>query len=184
MKEMNNYTRVTEALFFCSGLKSIPSEVLKRAALRGEKAHEVVDALINGIGFLNLDTDIAGYIASFEQWGEKDFIAKPERFYCDKLKLTGEVDGIYKENGKFVLVDFKTPEKESKTWQLQLSAYAYLARESGYQIDRVEVIKLDKKGKEPKVFVYEERFDLYLKCLDVYRHFHENKDEEDYLSYI
>ena len=179
----NDFIRVTSVLYPFSGLHKINPDVVKAAAERGGKVHEICDALINGLGLLDtVDEPLYGYISSFEQWyKEKIFIPNPKRFYCDKLGITGECDGIYQDGG-LVLFDIKTPLKESKTWSLQCSAYAYLARLQGFNIKRIEVVKLSKDGKEPTVYQYEDNFDLFLKCLEIYKHFFNKSSDEDFLE--
>lgn len=186
MKDISLYTRVTEVLFPLSGLKGIPAEVLKKAAERGTKVHEICDAIMSDLGFFWTSTDqkLLGYIQSFNQWLPKSFIDKPDRFYCDDIMLTGECDRIYEDYGDLVLIDIKTPAKESKTWRLQASAYSYLAKKSGYNISRIEFIKLDKEGKFPEVLTYKEDMEMFLKCLDVHRHFHKNSKDENPLDFL
>ncbi len=178
------YTRITTPLYHFSGLSKIDPEVLSRAALRGSKVHEICDAIIEGLGIPAFDDEISGYIDSFISWNDKHFIQKPERFYCDEYMITGECDGIYEEEDGLVLVDFKTPLNESKTWMLQASAYMYLAKKSGYDIKRIEMVKICKKGNPPKVYVYEPNFELYLSCLFVYEYFYKNAQEENVLDYL
>lgn len=184
MKEFSDYTRVTDVLFHFSGLKNIDPYILKNAAARGTKVHEICDAIMNDLGILEMDQSIQGYIESFNKWLPKKFLDKPARFYCDKYMLTGECDGIYEEEKKLVLVDFKTPINESKTWKLQGAAYSYLAKQSGYNIERIEFIKLSKQGKEPVTYVYEESFDMFLKCLDIYNYFFKNNTSENNFDYL
>jgi len=186
MNEIKDYIRVTDVLFPFSGLKSIDPLILQRAAERGTKVHEIIEAIIEGLGTPVITPDVDGYITSFQKWMPKKFVQKPERFFCNDLMLTGECDGIYddEEGDGLVLVDFKTPVNESKTWRLQGSAYAYLARKAGYEIKRIEFVKLSKTGSAPKVYIYEEDFEMYLKCLDVYKMFYKNVQEENPLDYI
>jgi hypothetical protein len=184
MSDIKDYTRVTEILFPLSGLKSIPAEILKKAADRGTKVHDICDAIMMDIGILDLEDEVAGYIKSFEQWIPKQFLEKPDRFFCDTYKITGECDGLYAEGEDLILFDIKTPVKPSSTWNIQLSAYAYLARLSGYPITMIEVIRLNKDGKAPEVIRYKEDFDLFLSCLKVYRYFYDGKEQENYMDYI
>lgn len=182
---MNGYTRVTEVLYPLSGLKSIPQEIVAKAAERGNRAHQACDAIMSDIGLGNVDEDIKGYIESFNHWvGDKKFLDKPDRWYCDKYMLTGECDGVYEEGKDLILFDIKTPAKESSTWKLQLSAYAYLAMQAGLPITKIEVIRLNKDGKPAEVIRYEENFDLYLKCLDVYRYFYKDNECESYIDFL
>jgi len=184
MKDINDYTRVTEVLFPLSGLKSIDATILKNAAERGRKVHVICDAIIENLGTGPIEEYIQPYIDSFNEWIPKDFIEKPKRFFCDEYKITGECDAIYKDSDGLVLVDFKTPVNESKTWKLQGSAYSYLAKKVGYNIKRIEFIKLSKTGAKPKVYVYEEDFGMFLKCLEVFKYFFKNSKDENPLDYL
>ena len=172
MKDIHDYTRVTDVFFPFSGLKDIDHQILQRAADRGTLVHNICDAIIADIGIPSIPKEAKGYIKSFELWATgKEFLPKPDRFFCDDLMLTGECDGLYKEGDKIILFDLKTPAAESKTWPLQGSAYCYLAEKEGIHIDRLEFVKLSKDGQEPIVFVYEYNFEMYLHCLHTYRYF-------------
>lgn len=179
------YTRVTDVLDPFGLMDEIPPHYLKAAGERGTDVHKALDAYIKGLGMDLEDPCNQGYVDSAIPWiHNKNFIANPGRIWDDDLMLTGECDGIYidaDEAGRpiGVLVDFKTSSKESKTWPLQGSAYAYLLRKSGYQINRVEFVHLKKNGKECKVYIYKEDFSMYLKCLDIYRYFEMEKRRRD-----
>lgn len=184
MNDIKDYIRVTEAISEFSGLSKIPKEILDKACHRGIRVHNIIEALCADIGVLDIDEDIKGYIESFQKWGPKKFLEKPDRFYCDTHRITGEADGIFVEGDDLVLFDIKTPVKPSSTWNLQLSAYAYLARQAGYPITAIEVVRLNKDGKPPEVIRYKEDFELFLSCLSVYRYFYDGKEQENYMDYI
>lgn len=185
MSIKENYIRVTEVLSPFSGLSNIPTHILENASKRGELVHKICTALISDLGVLDMDNNLAGYINSFEKWSiDKKFLPIPDRFYCDKYMITGEIDGLYEEDDGIVLFDIKTPVKESKTWPIQGSAYAYLARVSNINIKRVEFIKLSKEGKDPTIYTYKENFELFLHCLETYKYFYKDRKEEDFLLAI
>jgi ATP-dependent exoDNAse (exonuclease V) beta subunit len=172
------HDRVTAILYPFSGLNKVPPAILDAAKERGTKVHEVYEAILEDMGY-HIDEQYSGYVKSLEAWCEgKIFLDRPSRWFCDDLMLTGECDGLYLDDGKVVLVDIKTPLRESKTWQLQGSAYAYLARKNGQQVDRVEFVQVKKDGSAATVHVYKEDFATYRKCLDLYRIFF--KDAVDY----
>ncbi len=183
-RNISDYIRVTEVLYPFSGLDKINPDVLRNAANRGTRVHEICDAIIEEVGVGYFEPELDGYIESFNKWLPKEFIKKPDRFFCDELMLTGECDGIYKEGDDLVLFDLKTPMNESKSWMLQGSAYAYLCRKSGINIKRIEFVKLSKYGHDPKVFTYEENFELYLSCLQTYKYFYKNKNMDFELDYL
>jgi CRISPR/Cas system-associated exonuclease Cas4 (RecB family) len=180
----SGYTRVTEALGFFSGLKFVDPQILKNAAERGSVVHRVCDAIIKGLGFEEKDVDpLGGYINSFKDWGKnKQFLPTPDRFYCDIHKITGEIDGLYLDGNDLVLFDIKTSVNENITWYLQGSAYAYLLRQHGYNIARIEFIKLNKDGKPCRVYVYEEDFPEFVKCLEMHRKYFSKFDKENLLE--
>ena len=184
MKENNQYMRVTEVLSPFSGLKNIPKEILDNACIRGIYVHTKIDAIISQMGCQENHELWDKYVESFEKWMPKDFINKPDRFFCEQYNITGECDAIYKDQEGLVLVDFKTPVNESKTWAIQGSAYSYLAKKAGYDIKRIEFVKLSKTGSKPKVYVYEENFEMFLKCLDIFKMFFKNIRQDEALDYI
>lgn len=180
-----NYVRVTDVLFPFSGLTQVKADILKAAANRGTMVHQICDALIEDVGVPEIEDSIKGYIQSFSFWShEKRFIKKPDRFFCETHKITGECDAIYEEEDGLVLVDFKTSSKESKTWRLQGSAYSYMAKKEKYPIKNICFVKLSKDGSLPSVYEYEEDFGTFLKCLDLYRLFFSNIKTEDFSSYL
>jgi hypothetical protein len=196
------YLRVTDILYPFSGLKDIDQEILKNAADRGTVVHKICDSILLGHGTIGLEELVQEYcrnpehvvkekekveflVKSFEKWFVgKDFLKKPERFYDDDLLLTGECDLVYNDNGKTVLVDLKTPVKESKSWLLQGSAYSYLSKKEKYHIDRIEFIQLSRTGGKAKVFTYEENFPLFLSVLNTYKYFYSEPIKENPMDYL
>ncbi len=173
---IEDYTRVTEVLYPFSGLVDIDQAVVNNAANRGTRVHEICESIVKGFGAWNLDDDIKGYVESFQQWYQNiDVVCIEERFYCKDLMITGKVDLIIKTDVGNVILDLKTSYRPSKTWALQGSAYAYLANKAGYDIKGIQFLHLKKDGSKPKIFEYENEFEMYKKCLDVYRYFYEKK---------
>jgi len=180
------YLRVTEILSIFSGLSKIDPEVLANAADRGTLVHKTIEAIRMGIGRGEDPEHIAGYMKSYDIWATgKQFLPLPPRLYCDDHMITGKPDDIYVVEDGLVLVDYKTPAKESKTWRLQAEAYKYLCIKAGYNIVRSEFVRLEKTGKKPKEHIYLDDTGLYFKILEAHRYFFKDKEEEsndlDYL---
>lgn len=174
------FDRVTAPLYFISGLSKISPEVLDNAARRGSEVHIQCAAIASGMGcpgYGEWAGKIDGYVCSFELWAmNKKFLPTPERLYSDEYMITGEIDGLYEnKHGQIVLYDLKTPLNISKSWPLQLSAYSYLLSKEGITIERMEVVKLDKKGRDANVYEYENDFETYVECLNIYRKFLKNQ---------
>jgi len=172
-KSRENYTRVTQILFPFSGLQSIPQEILQNAAERGTRVHQICEGIVSGIGEIGVDDETWGFVESFKKWWneERTVEAIEKRFWDDELRITGQVDFILKEQHGFTIYDIKTSSRPSKTWQAQGSAYAYLAKKSGYPITKVIFIHLNKHGKEPKLHEYPVDDTFFLSIQRVYKHF-------------
>jgi len=175
------YDRVTEILSPFSGLNYVPKDVLENAQVRGTKVHAAGESIIRDLGDWNDDDEISGYIESFKKWWNKDWktLAIEQRFQCEDLKITGQIDFIYQDPmmGN-VLTDIKTSSKEGKTWPLQGSAYRYLAGKNGLTINNIMFLRLRRDGQYPFVHMYEDNFPMFLKCVDVYRFFYQKGKHE------
>lgn len=181
----SGYFRVTEVLSIFSGLNKINPDVLRNAADRGTLVHKIIESIEEGFGKEDVPDIAIGYIYSYEKWATgKDFLLAPKRFYDDELMITGLVDSIYKDGEHLVLVDYKTPVRESKTWAMQASAYSFMCKKNGYNISRIEFVKLDKTGKEPKIYTYVEDMQMFHKILECYRYFFKGNEEEIELDFI
>jgi|SRR6185312_8043373 len=174
------YDRVTSVLSFASGVDKIPPDILARACSRGSDVHNAIEGILNGLGDFS-EPEHKGYIDSFKLWAlDKKLLPAPPRFYCDELMITGEIDRYLLTNPIYGRIfDFKTSLKESKMWELQGSAYQYLASKCmDIEIEGCTFVKLNKYGKYPEIYEYEYNFPLFKAYLDVYRHSFKNGKEE------
>lgn len=144
-----------------------------RAAERGTKVHEICEGIIAGLGELGVDEETRPYVESFKKWWEIGWSVKEmeKRFFDDELKITGQVDLIIHTEHGLAIVDIKTSAKESKTWKLQGSAYAYLARKAGYDVKRLYFLHLNRNGGHPKLIEYEIDEGFFLAVLNIYQYF-------------
>lgn len=185
---LEGYTRVTDVLNPFSGLDKVPKHILSMASERGTYVHQKIASINLNLGFYepeNIPDEWNLFVESFKIWASgRKFIKYNPRFYCDTYKITGITDDFYEEGDGLVLVDYKTPLNESKTWSLQGSAYSYLARMHGFNVKRIEFVKLSKHGSEPEVFKYQQNFHLFLSYLDVYRHSYVNRKEICELEFL
>ena len=170
MFEIEEPIRVTTVLAPFSGYGSLPQENVKAAGVRGDKVHKIIEGYLDGLGLWGVDEETKPYIDSFLLWWHDQFpiIVKEKRFTCLKHNITGQCDLIVQTENGLVLIDWKTSAKENHTWKLQGSAYWYLAKEAGYEITTVWFVKLEKTGKIARQFTYDNCFDEFLKCLDIY----------------
>lgn len=172
------YIRVTEILYPFSGLSKIDEAVLANAANRGTKVHSICEGIIEGLGEWGVDAETKGYVDSFKKWWSPAYkvLAMEKRFFDDELGITGQADLILENEWGATLLDIKTPLKPSKTWSLQGSAYAHMARKAGFQISKIQFLQLKKDGSDPQIHEYDDQFELFKKTLDVFNYFFRRKD--------
>lgn len=160
----------------------VPQDRLRAAAERGTRIHAACRSIAEGIGFFPMSEDdraIAGYVQSFRRWLQivvKEVIFTEGELRDDRFGFVGHPDlFVLARNGEALLVDLKSPVTKSKTWRLQLSAYAHLCRQAGYFPDRIGSLRLHPEGKPPRMDWYEESalqdFNVFLSCLNAYRFF-------------
>ena len=153
MLKRENYLRVTKVLYPFSGLDKIDADIVANAGERGTKVHTICEGIISELGEHGVEDETWGYVESFKKWWSlgHDVIRMEHRFYDDELQITGQVDLILHTPDGLAIVDLKTSYRPSKTWQAQGSAYAYLAKKAGYDIQKIFFLHLNKHGKEPKL---------------------------------
>lgn len=174
VKSRENYLRVTSVLYPFSGLQAINPDIVAYAAQRGTKVHKICEGIAEGIGDIGIEDETWGYVESFKKWWEQgiDVIKIEQRFWDDEHCITGQVDFITNTNQGVAIVDLKTSSRPSKTWQAQGSAYAYLAKNNGYDVKRIIFLHLNKHGKEPKLYEYPVDDSFFLAILRTYKHFY------------
>jgi len=172
-RNRDHYTRVTNVLYPFSGLSRIDPVIVADAAERGTKVHKICEGIVKGLGELDVDEEIKGYIESFKTWWEKnpEVLIVEQRFWDDDLELTGQVDLIINTPDGLAIVDLKTSSKPSLTWKAQGCAYAYLAKKAGYDIQKVYFVHLNKVGREPRVYEYPIDDEFFLSIFRVWDHF-------------
>ena len=128
---------------------------------------------MQGLGELGVEEETAPYVESFKAWWEKghEVVAIEQRFWDDTLRITGQVDLILQTPDGLAILDLKTSSKVSKTWQAQGTAYAYLAKKSGYDIKKIYFLHLSKTGREAKVYEYPVDDSFFLTTHRVWAHF-------------
>ena len=181
-QDRSTYTRVTEIIGYCSRIDRVPEEILKPAAERGTLTHRYIEQYLKGEEIHVVPDVVQPYLDSFKIFWERsshawdlDSMELEKRFWCDKYRITGQVDCIIRGGNKTYLMDWKTSAQFHPSFFLQGAAYRYLADEAGYtNTDALMFVRLNKEGKKPtlhKPETYLEDLGTFFKCLDVYRFF-------------
>lgn len=179
--DQSDYDRVTEIIAPFSGVEFVPEDILRPAADKGTLVHKFIESYFNKEDVFNEPEEVIPYMKSFREFWERSEhifhggeIQKEVRFYCDDLKITGQMDLIIEMKGRVYLIDWKTSSREHISWRLQGAAYRYLVEKSGREcVDNVLFVNL-KKDKKPALYKYESYEDdikLFKNCLEIYRFF-------------
>jgi len=160
----------------------VPEERLALAAARGTLVHEACAAVALGIGWFPITDEgraIVGYVDSFRIWFEavvKECFFTERELTDNRLGFIGHPDMlVVSRDNETLLVDLKSPVTKSKSWRLQLAAYAHLCEQAGHHPDKIGSLRLHPEGKPPKMDWYEgsrlQDFAVFLNCLTAYRFF-------------
>jgi hypothetical protein len=175
-----NLCSVTEAFSPYISFDFVSPTILAAACDRGCRVHDAVAQDLSG-EFFALDCDITGYFAAYQKFRKNieavELVEK--RMQSDLYQYTGQVDLVCRMRGDagLTLVDWKTSVAASKSWSLQVSAYAHLAEQEGMKIERAMAVQLGKDG----VFRVNEYRDLkknfnrFLSALSTFLYFNPKK---------
>lgn len=171
---------VTQILSPFSDFRMIRPDVLEAACLKGSQVHAIIASILKGLWVATIPPECVPYIDSFNLWlPVVEEVVMVEETLIDKAHgYKGTPDAILRIKGDegFTLCDWKSPVIESKSWQLQISAYRALAMQNGYLIHRTGALQLSPKGKVAKFREYSGTIvhdhSLFLNALAVYRYFH------------
>jgi hypothetical protein len=171
------YTRVSEILAQWEDYVGVEKSVLERKAALGTQVHEAIMGFHEGI-YLPVSPEAQGYFESFKLWQQR---SKPKlqaigRLYCEKLKITGEIDALctfdpgQQPSQETFVLDWKTTAMINESrWKLQGQFYHYLCKANGLPIgERFMFIQLQKDGSYPKVKVYDTSKELLNVCMSAY----------------
>jgi hypothetical protein len=176
------YDRITSILSHFSGFDHVPSFILERAKERGTAVHKMFEEMSTGKQPQEFNPAYQGYYDSLCKWMErKNFLFPLDRLYNDKLMITGMIDGIYESDDGLVLFDLKTSASIGKTWTEQLGGYLTLLDNTSITINKVEVIKIEKEGKDPYVIDIEKNLAIqgFYDCWKIFFRFFKGKESID-----
>lgn len=176
------YPRVSDILkvYTASDMAMIQPEVLAKAADRGTRVHALCGGYARKLWLPDIDEDCLPYFNSFKLWCDenvKSVILTEERLYDDDLKFTGQIDMLVEtKSGSLALIDLKTSATESKSWPLQLAAYAHLSDYNHLRRNESLIIKLKKTGCKAKEIAYTpdqitKHWNLFKGAIDLYAYF-------------
>jgi hypothetical protein len=170
---------VTTPLSVYFDKSKINPAVLQAAADRGTAVHQACAAYARGLPVLWCDD--SGYFESFRVWFdqyvERALFIEYEFVDPQTYGIVGHPDLVCKmRHGATMVVDYKTPAVESRTWRCQLAAYCYLLIPVLGFMPAGMALMLDKDGGPAKAKYYDyqpQDFAAFVAALTAYRYFRE-----------
>ena len=169
---------VTTALSPFNDFSQVPPDRLAYATQRGTDVHAACAAYARNLPVF-ASNGSAPYFESFRNWFDK-YVKRAlfvEAEFSDPsvYGIIGHVDLVAElVDGRIVVVDYKTPVAESKTWALQISTYCHLVEPVVGKCDGMALM-LSGEGKPAKAIAYKYQasdFAVFLAALTVWRHIH------------
>ena len=170
-----------------SDFTGVSPAVLAAACKRGSDVHSAAASWARGVFIPSslIAGDRAGYFNSFKEWFEqyvKTVWYVEQEFIDPVYQYVGHVDIVATlTDGRFCVIDYKTPAAVSKPWRLQLAAYKHLVELElkKKEIPHTEVnalsLRLMHDGRPAKAVEYSPElndFPVFLSCLNVHRFFY------------
>ena len=139
------------------GLKGLNYfDELKKAGNTGTSLHDLAELYILKKEYELPDDPIAVHcFQQFIEWWESldcEVIWTEKKYTSKKLNVGGCPDLLVKQDGKYILVDFKTSKAVYSDMLIQLSCYAELIKENdGIEIDRAVIVRFPKDDDETEI---------------------------------
>lgn len=174
------YLRVTDVLKPFSTLHLLDKQMVDRAADRGTRAHKFCELYALNLLVMEPDEDCKFYVEGFIKWFDimvSEVVMSEKRINSEKYKLSGAFDFLVRINGDkgLTLMDLKTPQSKSISWQLQTAAYRMLIQdELCVEVERRAVLMLPKEQGYASFLEYTDHQEderKYLNALELYRFF-------------
>lgn len=176
---------VTQVLQPFADFSMIPEDKLQAACDRGDAVHSHLYSYAVGL-WSPRPEGFEGYCESGERWLDlnlKTVISAEEEYSDPVLGFIGHPDLLLEDQrGAILLIDWKTPVTEARSWAIQLSAYHYLVTKK-HKLKKKKVapgaLMLSPTGGNARFKGYYENlsyfFGLFLAGLNLIRYFEEGK---------
>lgn len=178
MNSQDNWPTVTQVLSPYVDFSMVPEYVLTRKTEIGRTVHQTCAAIAQNLWIPQSPFECVGYIKSFRRFFDKyvvEVVFVEKRFYHPVYQYSGQIDFYGKLiNIGFVVLDWKTPITEQKTWCGQMAGYDELVMVNKNHIDKTGALQLDADGGIPKMIWYKQDpndLNAFLGALTAYNHF-------------
>jgi len=130
--------------------RSIPEDVLSKAAHRGTVIHEAIENIIK-YDFLDVPEEYEGYVNGFLEFRDMynpEFLASEYRMAHKFLNYAGTCDLLCMIDGELNLVDYKnTSVINEGLCRVQLEAYSQALASHGVKVEKRRILQFRPDGK-------------------------------------
>jgi len=177
----DGYIRVSSVCKPFTDFSKIDPQVLARKADIGTRVHQYCESYSLGLFVEDVSSDCKNYVDSYKRWFDdsvKEVIQTETRINSEKYRISGQLDNLslLKYDDGITLIDYKTPDNPSLTWQLQTAGYHLLCEEElNIQVARRICLLLSKTGGAARVVEYQDHRgdkDKFINALELYRFFY------------
>ena len=175
---MKKMVRVTAPLGVFFDKDSIPARTLEAASDRGRAVHAACAAYAKRLPVI-LENGSYPYFGSFREWFDKyvkRVLFVEQEFRDDTTyHILGHPDLVAELiDGRVVVVDYKTPQAESRTWAAQVATYCYLVSNRIGGVVHGMALILSDSGGAARAIPYQYKatdFAAFCAALTAYRYF-------------
>jgi hypothetical protein len=171
---------VTQALSPFNDFSKIDPTVLEKAKNRGQRVHAAIAAHLTGTFLVTpLPEEERPLFDSLRLWCDEmvwEVIAVEPEIKDEALGYVCHPDALVRMKPDYCMAipDWKTPQVESLSWPVQLSAYRHAAEKLYREKILIYAVQPRPDGKIAKGIPYERNnyhYAIFLNCLNAYRYF-------------
>lgn len=156
------------------------------AGLIGSRIHDLIENYLHHKEVANItNPEMINCFNLFRTWYDRqnmEVVFTERKVYSKKHNYCGTADALFKENGEYLILDWKTGKAVYDTYKIQLAYYAMaLEEELGIQIKKGRICNFSKFGKKPQIVDIEIDStirDVCLNVLNLHKYLNNKKDKK------
>lgn len=156
---------------------TVNEDIMEQARKKGTAVHFAIE-LYNKTGYIGIEDCYKGYLDAYQEWVKNHninrlLIQSETQTYSKGLWYSGTIDLIYNNQ---IIIDIKTTsELDIKSCAVQLSAYqkALESQNKDISIKDRYILWLKQDGTY-KFIKLEDKFNIFLSCLQIYNYIKED----------
>lgn len=142
------------------------------AGLIGSRIHDLIENYVHHKEVTNItNPEMINCFNLFRTWYDRqnlEVVFTERKIYSKKYNYCGTADALFKENGEYLILDWKTGKSVYDVYKIQLAYYAMaLEEELGIQIKKGRICNFPKSSKKSQIVDIEIDSTIRDVCLNV-----------------